>query len=393
MSQTPPTSPADDVDPRAEPTDAPIAVGEGLTPAVASAGPMNAPWLVGGGAVLMGLLVFAWLASHRPHPPAEFAGAPAGQVAGQIGGPVAVPADIAAAEAAGRATGYTPTQTPTFVIPTPPGPATAPPPSAITPAIPSGPTSADLAQAAQKRKAPALVVDLGEAGAEAASNTTGPAIGAAAGKLTSDEQFAQRAENDMPQRSKATQLANLPTTIAQGVLIPGVLETALNSDLPGFTRAVVSRDVRGFDGGAVLVPRGSRVIGEYRSAATQGASRAFVIWTRIIRPDGVSIQIGSSGTDPLGRAGLEGKVDRHFFERFGGAILLSVVDIGVSSALARDNSSSVFVGGGTPDPTGGAFTDLTNIPPTIKVMQGTPIRIFVARDLDFSGVKPVLTRP
>ena len=395
MSETPPTSPADDVDPRTEPADAPIAVGQGLTPAVASAGPMSAPWLASGGAVLMGLLVFAWLASHRPHPPAEFAAAPAGQAAGQIGGPVPVPPDLAAAEAAGRATGYTPTQQPTFVIPTSPGPAAAPPPSAITPALPLGPTSADLAQAAQKRRAPALVVDLGEAAAEAASNTTGsaPAIGSAAGKLTSDEQFAQRAENDTPQRSKATQLTNLPTTIAQGVLIPGVLETALNSDLPGFTRAVVSRDVRGFDGGAVLVPRGSRLIGEYRSAATQGASRAFVIWTRIIRPDGVSIQIGSSGTDPLGRAGLEGKVDRHFFERFGGAILLSVVDIGVSSALARDNSSSVYVGSATPDPTGGAFTDLTNIPPTIKVMQGTPIRIFVARDLDFSGVKPVLARP
>ena len=59
-----------------------------------------------------------------------------------------------------------------------------------------------------------------------------------------------------------------------------------------------------------------------------------MIWTRIIRPDGASIQIASSGTDPLGRAGLEGTVDRHFFERFGGAVLLSVINAGVNS-MAR----------------------------------------------------------
>ena len=109
-------------------------------------------------------------------------------------------------------------------------------------------------------------------------------------------------------------------------MIPAVLETALDSDLPGYTRAVVSRDVRGFDGSTVLIPRGSRLIGQYKSGVALGQSRVFVIWTRVIRPDGVSVQIGSPATDPLGRAGLDGKVDNHFFTRFGGSILLSVMN-------------------------------------------------------------------
>ena len=171
-----------------------------------------------------------------------------------------------------------------------------------------------------------------------------------------------------------------------------MLETALNSDLPGYTRAVVSRDVRGFDGSEVLVPRGSRVIGEYKSAVAQGQTRAFVIWTRIIRPDGASIQIASSGTDPLGRAGLAGKVNTHFFERFSGAILLSVIDAGVENLANRNNNTSIVIGSsgsGVGDAATASLSALVPavIPPTIKVAQGAPIRIFVARDLDFSTVQ------
>ena len=148
---------------------------------------------------------------------------------------------------------------------------------------------------------------------------------------------------------------------------------------------MVSRDVRGFDGSTVLVPRGSRVIGQYKSAVALGQSRAFVIWTRIIRPDGASIQIGSSGTDPLGRAGLDGTVDRHFFERYGGAALLTVINLGMAS-LARAPSTQVVIGSSTEATNLGAAASPTTISPTIKVPQGSPIRIFVARDLDFAPV-------
>jgi type IV secretion system protein VirB10 len=175
-------------------------------------------------------------------------------------------------------------------------------------------------------------------------------------------------------------LRNPSLTVPQGALIPGVLETALNSDLPGFARAVVSRDVRSFDGSQVLIPRGSRVIGEYKSGIAQGQSRAFIIWSRVIRPDGASIQIASNGTDDLGRAGLTGQVDRKYLQRFGGAILTTVLQAGVA-AVSQQPTTSISIGG-----VGGAagapgLAAPSNISPTIKVPQGSPIRIFVGRDL------------
>jgi len=211
----------------------------------------------------------------------------------------------------------------------------------------------------------------------------------AAMSLSDNELFAQRVEGDSePDHARATVLRNKGSVIAQGAMIPAVLETALDSDLPGFARAVVSRDVRSFDGMAVLIPRGSRVVGEYHPASAQGQTRAFVIWTRVLRPDGVSIQIGSPATDPLGRAGLSGSVDNHFLERFGGAILLTVINAG-ATALAGTPSTEVVVGstqsavGGGVAGTASAFAP-ANIAPTIKVPQGSPIRIFVARDLEFT---------
>jgi type IV secretion system protein VirB10 len=173
-------------------------------------------------------------------------------------------------------------------------------------------------------------------------------------------------------------------------MIPGVLETAINSDLPGYARAVVSRDVRSFDGRAVLIPRSSRLIGEYRSAISLGQSRVFVIWTRVIRPDGVSVDIASPGADALGRAGLQGQIDRHFFSRFGGSIVLSVLNAGVAAA-SRTPATQITIGSPAAAlaAAGSATAGSSDIAPSIKIAQGEAINIFVARDLDFSAVKPV----
>jgi len=145
--------------------------------------------------------------------------------------------------------------------------------------------------------------------------------------------------------------------------------------------------VRSFDGATVLVPQGSHVIGQYRSGVALGQSRVFVVWTRLIRPDGVSIELGSAGTDDLGRGGLEGDVERHFFQRFGGALLLSLV--GVGGQAVSDRNTQVVVNS-TQAGTGAAAAAVqqeVNISPTIDVPAGTPLRIFVARDLDFSTVE------
>ncbi|MEZ5955698.1 MAG: TrbI/VirB10 family protein [Hyphomonadaceae bacterium] len=236
--------------------------------------------------------------------------------------------------------------------------------------------------------APALIVDLSrEEGPNGGGGASAQALANAVGgnALTGNERFSARF--GAGQAAQARPLANPGTTIPQGVIISAVLETAINSDLPGYVRALVSRDVSAFSGGAVLVPRGSRLIGQYRASPELGQSRAFVIWTRLIRPDGVSIELNSPGADALGRGGLEGETDRHFFRRFGGAMLLTLLG-GAASAVGDDGGTQIVVGVASSgrEAASAALAEEINIPPTISVAQGTPVRIFVARDLDFSGV-------
>ena len=155
-------------------------------------------------------------------------------------------------------------------------------------------------------------------------------------------------------------------------------------------RAVVSRDVRGFDGSRVLIPRGSRLIGEYRADPQSGRRRVLATWSRLIRPDGVAIRIDSPAADALGGTGIPGKVDTHFLARFANAALQSALQIGVNLA-SRAGSGSVIVSN-TPQVSsalGQPIIPGADDPPTVSVRAGTAVSVFVARDLDFSGV-PVL---
>lgn len=228
--------------------------------------------------------------------------------------------------------------------------------------------------------------------------------------------------------SRATKNNRIDALVAQGTMIRGVLETALQSDLPGMVRAVVAENVWSFDGRRVLIPAGSRLVGEYKSGIAQGQTRVFVVWTRMLRSDGVSVQLGSNGTDDLGRAGNAGFVDNHYMERFGSAILLSIVGGAAQFLSAYGQNTNNASGNGsvitTTDPVTGIVTQtqtgvnqnqlslqareiaaqnvsqtLTNIaqealrnsiniPPTIYLDQGTRIIVFVRRDLDFSALYP-----
>lgn len=221
-------------------------------------------------------------------------------------------------------------------------------------------------------------------------------IGAAADPgardLNPNERFSTRAGNRDTEVSRARRLPNQDTLVVQGTIFGAVMETALNSDLPGFARAVTSRDVLSFDGSQVMIPAGSHVIGEYNSGVAQGASRVFIVWTRLIRPDGVSISLASPAVDDLGRGGLGGKVNRHFLQRFGGAILLSVLTGGLNAftqSLSR-GSTVVVTSSNEATSLAGQAARGAEIPPTIKTHQGATVRIFVARDLDFSAVGPAL---
>ncbi len=231
-------------------------------------------------------------------------------------------------------------------------------------------------------RAPALIIDNSVPASQQAAQQQAAAAAAAKPANSNDAFLASQTANVS---QKAWKIGDPSRVVPQGAVIPAVLETAINSDLPGYTRAIVSRDIRSFDGTNILIPRGSRLIGQYKSGLTSGETRAFIIWDRLIRPDGLSVQLASPATDDLGQAGATGKVDTHFAKRFGSSMLLSIVN-GLST-IASGKSSSTIVIGTSSDASGVIGEALSNdmkIPPTIKVPQGAPIQVFAARDLDFN---------
>lgn len=270
-----------------------------------------------------------------------------------------------------------------------PGPPELPPPVLVPPPVntPNGAALGIVGPVAigpNRYQAPGIVVDTTKGGVAMVPPTPGLA-GAKNDDLSAEDRFSDRVAAGENAPARAVRIANSSYTVPQGAIIAGVLETAINSDLPGYVRAVVSRDVMGFDGRRVLIPSGSRLIGQYRSGLAAGQSRAFIVWTRLTRPDGVTVSLGSPVTDPLGRAGLGGKVDSHFLKRFGSAILLSVVQSGLGLLQQGGNDVIVRTADDAKSVAGIALQRDINIPPTVKVAQGTAIRIFIARDLDFSG--------
>jgi type IV secretion system protein VirB10 len=202
--------------------------------------------------------------------------------------------------------------------------------------------------------------------------------------------------------AKARQIERIDAMVPEGTLIPGILETAINSDLPGQIRAITSQDVYSFDGRRVLIPTGTRLIGEYQSEVTRGQKRIFVIWTRLLRDDGVSVRLNSIGADSLGRSGLTGHVDNKWRERFGSAIMLSVVGAGASfltgygsdQAFGDDDSDAQRGEELARETIAETFSDMANqvlgenlrIPPTISVSQGERVFVYVRQDLDFGAM-------
>lgn len=187
----------------------------------------------------------------------------------------------------------------------------------------------------------------------------------------------------------AARLPNRHLMVTQGTAIPCVLETAMSSDVAGFVSCVVERDVMSDSGQVVLMEKGTQIVGEYRSTLRRGSRRMFVLWTRAKTPTGVIVALSSPATDALGRSGFDGEIDNHFFERFGGALLLSIVNDAGQIAAARLSQANVQVNSIQNSGQGAAAIateQSINIPPTLYKNQGELVSIFVARDLDFSSV-------
>jgi type IV secretion system protein VirB10 len=292
--------------------------------------------------------------------------------------------------------GYAPVQegAPAFAMPVLATPAQTTP-ATSTPALPAQSSTARFEQAMRRSAGtaspgawggfskvpmpggplPGSVSGAGGNGTSIVFDATGPA-GTAGGedKLTGDT---------APVR--ASILRNRSTIVSQGELVAATLETPASSDRPGLIRGIVSRDVRSFDGSRVLIPRGSRLIGEFRADQQQGRRRLLATWSRLIRPDGVAIRLDSPSADSTGAIGIAGKVDTHFLARFANAALQSAMQIGVN--LANRGTNSVIISGNQlPGTLSQNIVPNADAPPRVSVAAGAAITVFVARDLDFSGV-------
>jgi type IV secretion system protein VirB10 len=195
-----------------------------------------------------------------------------------------------------------------------------------------------------------------------------------------------------PTATPAVRARVLPTQrylLPKGSFIDCTLETAISSALPGMTTCVTATDTFSADGTVVLLERGSKLVGETRGQVQQGKPRLFVLWTEARTPQGVLVPLASPGTDELGRSGLSGVIDRHWWLRFGTAILITVIDGAVQGLSERSNgngSAIVLNPSSSSQVATEVLRDTVHIPPTIEKPQGDRIQILVARDVDFRSV-------
>ncbi len=228
----------------------------------------------------------------------------------------------------------------------------------------------------------------------------GAGNGSLAGLGQDNSPLAMRLKPTVLDGEKASVIQNPDMVITEGTVIPCTMQTAINSELPGLVTCVVPIDIRGSTGNVVLLDAGTKIVGQLQNGLLQGQNRVFVDWTRAETPDHVIVTLDSPGTDELGRGGLPGAVDNHFWERFGGALMLTLVQGGLDAATieaagnGNNNSTSNeaalgFVYAAQSNGQSVANTALQNtinIPPTLTKNQGDTVALIVAHDLDFSDV-------
>ena len=274
-----------------------------------------------------------------------------------------------------------------------PAPATkpeAPPPATepsrsyyVPPPMPAAPPPVD--EVAQRRLASPLNAG-GTDGSAAASHPSGPS-----GPLADAGPLADKLRPLELAPSVAGQLGDRNFLLTQGTMIDCTLQTKLVSTQAGLLTCLATHDVMSANGKVKLIDAGTKFTGYQSGGIVQGQARAFVTWNRLETPAGVIVNLGSPGTGPLGEAGLDGHIDNHFWQRFGNAILLSLIgDFGSWAANQGQSGSNNIRFDNTRE--GGQevvakiLEKSLDIPPTLYKNQGTRIGIMVARNLDFSQV-------
>ncbi|SFQ70407.1 type IV secretion system protein VirB10 [Variovorax sp. OK605] len=209
--------------------------------------------------------------------------------------------------------------------------------------------------------------------------------------------------------ASAALIANPTLTLGKGSLPDCTLLTAVLSDQPGFLKCVLSAPVYSMDGKVILMEAGTTLEGEYAPGVQAGQSTIFTLWTRAVTPHFVAVPLNSPGTDVLGRSGTPGHIDNKWFERFAGAVFFSLFEDAKQIAMARDEAraaqrASSRTGDTFNIGTQGTLSRLGNtdsttqsvvqemlrqgsaVRPSLTKNQGEVIKIYVARDVDFSDV-------
>ena len=187
-------------------------------------------------------------------------------------------------------------------------------------------------------------------------------------------------------QAQARALPDRNFLITAGSFIPCVLQTAMDSSQPGYVSCIVPRNVYSDNGRVVLMEKGTKIVGEYQGGLNRGQYRLFVLWTRAVTPRGIAIDVASPATDALGRGGVDGRVNNFFWQRFGTALLFSLVEDAAtvgSEAIGNSASNTTRV------PSDAASTILqqnAQIKPVLRKNQGEDVGITVAQDFDFSTV-------
>lgn len=187
-------------------------------------------------------------------------------------------------------------------------------------------------------------------------------------------------------QTQARPLPDRDFLITAGSFIPCVLQSAMDSSQPGYVSCIVPRAVYSDNGRVVLMEKGTKIVGEYQGGLNRGQYRLFVLWTRAVTPRGIAIDVASPATDALGRGGVDGRVNTFFWQRFGTALLFSLVEDAATvgaEAVANNGSNTTRV------PSDAASTILqqnAQIRPVLRKNQGEDVGITVAQDFDFSTV-------
>jgi type IV secretion system protein VirB10 len=225
--------------------------------------------------------------------------------------------------------------------------------------------------------------------------------GLGAGGRNSLSQFDNATGRDRWALASRPEAPRTPYELRAGFVIPAVLMSGINSDLPGQIMAQVSQNI--YDtptGNHILIPLGSRLVGTYASDVAFGQARVLIAWQRIDFPDGKAMDIGAMpGADGSGYAGFNDKVNNHYVRLFGSAVLLSAVTAGISysqqsnqqpgtgynSAPTAGSAMSEALGQQLGQVTGQLLAKNMNISPTLEIRPGYRFNVMVTKDLTFAS--------